>query len=162
MSGCDAVLLWGESRLIHTHRALRSGRIEQRKCRLRVASRPPNWVSSVRSPGPNFGPKHADTRRNQSGHGGTIAPLKAIDIDYALIRGRYRNGCPAPNFKTGAIHRLATRPKLDIGLARNLIGGYRRSSEPMRVAGTQIATGKESSTSMTSKSSDYGRVFFRP
>jgi hypothetical protein len=38
MSGCDAALRWGESRLIHTHRALRSGRIEQRKCRLRVDS----------------------------------------------------------------------------------------------------------------------------
>jgi hypothetical protein len=30
MSGCDAVLRWGESGLIHTHRALRSGRIELR------------------------------------------------------------------------------------------------------------------------------------
>jgi len=36
MSGCDAVLRWGENRLIRTHWTLRSGRIEQRKCRLRV------------------------------------------------------------------------------------------------------------------------------
>ena len=40
MSGCDAVLRWGESRLIHIHRALRSGRIEQRKC--------PFWVCAVK------------------------------------------------------------------------------------------------------------------
>ena len=39
MSGCDAVLRWGENRLIRTHWTLRSGRIEQRKCRLRVDSR---------------------------------------------------------------------------------------------------------------------------
>src|SRR6516162_149460 len=55
MSGCDAVSLWGESRLIHTHRALRSGRIEQRKCRLRVEDRgrdahcwtPTGWAEAV-------------------------------------------------------------------------------------------------------------------
>src|SRR6516162_8227900 len=45
MSGCDAVLLWGESRLIHTHRALRSGRIEWRECRLLVESAPTTVAS---------------------------------------------------------------------------------------------------------------------
>ena len=39
MSGCDAVLRWGENRLIRTHLTLRYGRIEQRKCRLRVETR---------------------------------------------------------------------------------------------------------------------------
>ena len=57
MSGCDAVLRWGESRLIHTHRALRSGRIEHGNVGF-------GWIADLR---------HSPEERPGRAEGGQIA-----------------------------------------------------------------------------------------
>src|SRR5262249_46341002 len=54
------------------------------------------------APGPNFGPKRADTRNDQPTQERTVEPLKRL-TELRFDTRRYRTGCPPSVFKTGAL-----------------------------------------------------------